>query len=126
VNRNGSVVPLPLHLRCDSECQKRGADAARAPSQRLNEMRHEFKTDTLRVLGNCSKRGAMGELCEGSEGESHCEVEGEVAFEVGMDDREVVVIFFVGRIDGFHATVEAEDEIVEVEPQAQAIADRYL
>lgn len=61
-----------------------------------------------------------------SEGESHCEVEGEVALEVGMDDREVVVIFFVGRIDGFHATVEAEDEIVEVESQAQAIADRYL
>ena len=115
------------HLRCDSECQIGGRCHARAPSQRLNEMRHEFKTDTLRVWGNCSKGGQWVKLCEGSEGESHCEVEGEVALEVGANDGEVVVVFFfVSRIDGLHATVEAEDEIVEVESQAQAIADRYL
>ena len=38
----------------------------------------------------------------------------------------LVVVLFVGGVDGLHAEVEAENEVVEVEAQAQTIADGQL
>ena len=63
---------------------------------------------------------AVGKV-EGLEGETYSEVEGEVALEVGMDDGEMLTLGGVGGVDGFHAAVETEDEIVKVEADAQAI-----
>ena len=47
-----------------------------------------------------------------SEGQTHRKMEGEVSPEAGMEDGVVVVLGLVGGIDGFHAQVEAQDEVV--------------
>ena len=38
----------------------------------------------------------------------------------------LIVVGLVGRVDGFHAQVEAQDEILEVEAHASPIAHRQL
>ena len=55
------------------------------------------------------------------EGETYREVEGEVALEVGMDDGEMLTLGGIGRVDGLHAAVETENEVVKVEADAQTI-----
>ena len=60
------------------------------------------------------------------EGETYGEVEGEVALEVGMDDGEMLTLGGIGRVDGLHAAVETENEVVKVEADAQAIGYGYL
>ena len=51
------------------------------------------------------------------------EVEGVVAAEAGIGDG---VVRVVSGVDGFHAEVEAQDEVVEVEAQAQTVGHGYL
>ena len=53
-------------------------------------------------------------------------MEGEVAAPAGMEDGVMVLVVVVGRIDRLHGTVEAEDEIAEVEAQAEAVGDGDL
>ena len=57
---------------------------------------------------------------------AHSKVEREVAPEVGVDEGIVFLAVPVGRIDGFHAGIEAQDEVVEVETQAQSVGDGNL
>ena len=53
-------------------------------------------------------------------------MEGEVAFELGMCDWEVSVAVCIGWMYCFHASIKAQDEEAQVEPQAKAIRDCYL
>ena len=58
-----------------------------------------------------------------SEWKAHCEVEGEVATEVRTCDWEVFPsVGLVGGIDCFHAHVEAQDEVVEIESETESVA----
>lgn len=50
------------------------------------------------------------------EGQPHSEMEGEIAFKVGIEQRIMLARSFVGRIYGLHAEVETQNEVVEVEP----------
>ena len=43
---------------------------------------------------------------------SYCEMEGEIALEVGMDDWKIVALGCVGRIDGLHTAIKTENEII--------------
>ncbi len=61
-----------------------------------------------------------------SERHTDGEMEGEVAAPTGMEDGIMVLVVVVGRIDRLHGTVEAEDEIAEVEAQAEAVGDGDL
>ncbi len=61
-----------------------------------------------------------------SEGQTDSEMDGKVALETRMDDGEMVASVGVGRVDGLHARIEAEDEIVEVETDAQPVGHGYL
>ena len=54
-------------------------------------------------------------LCIGSEWQSHGKMEGEVAVEIRMQQRVVSGTALDGRIDGFHAPVKAQDEIIQVQ-----------
>ena len=48
-------------------------------------------------------------------------MEGEVAAEVGMHNGVMLTVIVVGRIDRLHTHVEAQDEVIEVEAQPQAV-----
>ena len=48
-------------------------------------------------------------------------MEGEITAEIGMGDGVVLSAVLVGGIDGFHTHIKAQDEIVEIEADAQAI-----
>ena len=61
-----------------------------------------------------------------SEWVSHGEVEGEVTVKVGMYHWIAMLAAGIGRIDGLHTTIEAEDEEVEVEADTKAISKGYL
>ena len=50
----------------------------------------------------------------------------EVALEFGMDDGIVVAAVLMGRVDGFHGTIEAKDEIAEIQAHAQSVGHGYL
>lgn len=50
----------------------------------------------------------------------------QIAAEVRMNNGIVLVIRFVSRVDGFHAGIEAKDEIAEVKPQPEAVGHGYL
>lgn len=43
-------------------------------------------------------------------------MEGKIAFEVGIEQRIMLARSFVGRVNGLHAEVETQNEVVEVEP----------
>ena len=53
-------------------------------------------------------------------------MEGEITAEIGMGDGVMLAAVLVGGIDGFHAHIKAQDEIVEIEADAQAIRHGYL
>ena len=53
-------------------------------------------------------------------------MKGKVATELWMEDGEMLAAVAVDGIDGLHTHVEAEDEIVEIEAEAQAVADGHL
>ena len=53
-------------------------------------------------------------------------MEGEVAAPAGMEDGVMVLVAVISRIDRLHGAVEAEDEIAEVEAQAEAVGDGDL
>ena len=61
-----------------------------------------------------------------SEGKSYGEMELEVAAEAGMQDGIMLVGVAVGGIDGLHTHVETQDEVVEVEAQAQTVGHGQL
>ena len=61
-----------------------------------------------------------------SEGKSYGEMELEVAAEAGMQNGIMLVGVAVGGIDGLHAHIETQDEIVEVEAQAQTVGHGQL
>ena len=63
---------------------------------------------------------------ETSERQSDSKVQTEITPEVGMDDREMTAAVGIGGIDGLHASVESENEVVEVETHAQTVGDGYL
>ena len=48
-------------------------------------------------------------------------MEGEISFEVGMNDWIMASSVLVGWVDGLHTGVEAKKEVAEVESYAQAI-----
>ena len=50
-----------------------------------------------------------------SEGQAYSKVQAAVARQVGMDDGIMVACVRVGGVYGLHASIEAQDEIVEVE-----------
>ena len=52
-----------------------------------------------------------------------CKVERQIAPEVRMNQRIVrLVLRLVGRIDGLHTQIKAQDEIVEVQSYTHAVA----
>lgn len=62
-----------------------------------------------------------------SERKANGEMESGIAPKTGMDEGEIARGGgLVGGIDGLHTEVEAENEIIEVEPKANAIAKGYL
>ena len=62
-----------------------------------------------------------------SERQSDGEMEGIVTTEPRVDDGVVLlVVFLVGRVDGFHTEVESQDEVAEVETEACTITDGQL
>ena len=61
-----------------------------------------------------------------SERQSDSKVQTEITPEVGMDDREMTAAVGIGGIDGLHASIESENEVVEVETHAQTVGDCYL
>ena len=71
--------------------------------------------------GHLNARNRKFPLLSSLERQSHSEVEGKVAVEVVVEDR-VVVSAFVGRIDGFHTRIEADDEKVGIHAEADAVA----
>ena len=50
----------------------------------------------------------------------------EIATEPRIHDGPVLLAAVVGGINGLHAHVEAQDEIVEVEPDAYSVGHGYL
>ena len=63
-----------------------------------------------------------------NESERHADgkMEGEIAFEAWIGNGIVPAVVFVGGMDGFHTAVEPQDEIVEIQAQAQSVGDGYL
>ena len=53
-------------------------------------------------------------------------MEGEVATEIGMNQRIVSLAVLVCRIDSLHAGIETQEEIVQVQPETKSIGYRYL
>ena len=53
-------------------------------------------------------------------------MEGEVAAQDRMGDGIMLALVVIGWVDGFHAHVEAKDEIVEIESHTQTIGCCYL
>ena len=53
-------------------------------------------------------------LVSESEGEPHCEMQGEIAWEFGMNDGELVAACIAG-VDGLHATIQTNHKVVEGE-----------
>lgn len=53
-------------------------------------------------------------------------MESEIASEIGMDDGKMPSGVRIGWMHGLHAAVKTQDEIVEIEPQSQAIRCGYL
>ena len=49
-----------------------------------------------------------------SEWKAHCKVKGEIASDIGVNDRVVTFTTFVGWVDGFHTPVKAQNEEIEV------------
>ena len=66
------------------------------------------------------------ELCIILERQTYCEVEGKVTAQSWMDDGEMLLLIFIGGIDGLHTHVETHNEVIEVQAQTQSIADCYL
>ena len=60
---------------------------------------------------------------EALEGQTHGEVEGEVAREVGAENGIMQRARGNSRVDGFHTAVESNDEVVEIQAQAQTVGD---
>ena len=56
-----------------------------------------------------------------SKWKAHCKVKGEIATEIGMEYRIMFLFSFIGRVDGFHAHVETQDEKVEIEPYSKSV-----
>ena len=54
------------------------------------------------------------------------EVEGEVTIQIRMSDRVVLTSCFVGWVDGFHTSIEANDKEIEVQTQTDAVAEGDL
>ena len=54
------------------------------------------------------------------------EVEGEVTIQIRMSDRVVLTGGFVGWVDGFHTSIEANDKEIEVQTQTDAVAEGDL
>ena len=61
-----------------------------------------------------------------SEGKSDCEVQCKVALEVRMNDDVVVGSGGCGGVDSLHASVETQDEVVEIESESQSVTDGNL
>lgn len=59
------------------------------------------------------------------ERQTDSKVDREVALEVGVDDG-IMLGTRVGRVDGLHTTIEAEDEVVEIEAKTKAIGNGDL
>ena len=65
----------------------------------------------------CAYIKALSYADEGClEGQTHGEMEGEIAFKVGIEQRIMLARGFVGRVYGLHTKVETQNEVVEVEP----------
>ena len=71
-------------------------------------------------------RADTSTLSHSSERQSDGEVEREVAAEVRMNDGIMLFVILVSRVDGFHSHIEAQDEIIEVQPQTETIGQCYL
>ena len=57
-----------------------------------------------------------------SERKTYCKVEGKVARQLGMNDGQVLLVGCgIGRVDGLHGHVEAQNEVVEIEAETYAI-----
>ena len=61
-------------------------------------------------------QGVKLRWCGCLEGQTHSEMEGEIAFKVGIEQRIMLSRGFVGRVNGLHTKVETQNEVVEVEP----------
>ena len=62
----------------------------------------------------------------GLEWHSDCEMEGKVAFELGMYNWVMSVTICIGGMYCFHAAIESEDEIVKVKTKTKTIGNSYL
>ena len=60
------------------------------------------------------------------EGHADSKMEGEIATENGIKQGPMLTLVGVSGIDGLHTHVEAKDEIVEIEAQAQTVGHRNL
>lgn len=60
------------------------------------------------------------------EWQAYREVEGEVAAKARMYERIMVALGFVGWVDGFHAEVETQYEVVEIESDPQSVGHGKL
>ena len=56
-----------------------------------------------------------------SEWQAYRKMKCKIATEFGMDYGVMVVALFHHWIDGFHTHIEAQDEIIEIEPKTQAV-----
>ena len=61
-------------------------------------------------------QGVKLRWCGCLEGQTHSEMEGKIAFKVGIEQRIMLARGFVGRVNGLHTKVETQNEVVEVEP----------
>ena len=53
-------------------------------------------------------------------------MKGEIALELGMDDRVMSAAALFTRIYGLHAAVETKNEEIKVEAQSQSVGNGYL
>ena len=53
-------------------------------------------------------------------------MEGEIAAELRVNDGEMLLLGGIGGVDSLHTHVEANNEIVKVQTDAQTIADSQL
>ena len=75
----------------------------------------------------CAYIKALSYADEGClEGQTHGEMEGEIAFKVGIEQRIMLARGFVGRVNGLHAEVETQNEVVEVKSKTQSVGQSDL
>lgn len=53
-------------------------------------------------------------------------MQSEIALEIRMDDGIMVSCVRVCRMDGFHASIETQDEIIEIQSESQAVGHGNL